>query len=587
MTAVVLRDIDFSSWLASRTSTRVEVIGKNGLPMSGESLIIPPLNTNIILARLPKKKPVRRKLARAVNIPINYRLDIDGQYAIFQPGPRGSMNQQYSCGCCWAYSMATAVADVFAVSNNYATNPNLSWTYLLACYPNPTNPITTGNTTSGVAGAAFPNSLQCGGGDIAYVSQWIAQNGLSTSVCVDYSWCANNSLCTTSGATTDQMNALIPSCGCYESGDFLNYTIRNVEQFSVTDPVYDANVLILQLNIKEHILQYGTVVGCFLVFSNLTNNKGNFKTTLNPEGVYLECVGISTTNSFQIPTGFTTEDADTCPLASTAATPLSLLGAHAVAVVGWGQAAVDPSLISPAVLSNTAYTINKAPDGKNIMVPYWWVRNSWGNTFGEGGYFKMAMYPFNRVSQFERAIQVNSRGSPQGAGGFVVFEAGTITRVSRSQNNGLGNTSSTTTTILPNKNNEINSGYWPNGRSTTEFFTTDPYNPNLDVIPAVKTLSTTTLAPPPPPPSTSPPPPSTSPPPPPSTSLPPIPPSYYSPLPVPLDIHNPVSPETPPVENNDSSVKIGVLIGCIVVLLLLVLSTLGLAVYDLSTPKKF
>jgi hypothetical protein len=178
----------------------------------------------------------------------------------------------------------------------------------------------------------------------------------------------------------------------------------------------------------------------------------------------------------------------------------------------------------------------------------------------------------------------------------VVFEAGTITRVSRSQNNGLGNTSSTTTTILPNNNNEINSGYWSNGRSTTEFFTTDPYNPNLDVIPAVKTLATTTLAPPPPPPppSTSPPPPpppSTSPPPPPppstSPSLPPIPPSYYSPLTVPLDIHNPVSPETPPVENNDSSVKIGVLIGCIVVLLLLVLSTLGLAVYDLSTPKKF
>lgn len=43
-------------------------------------------------------------------------------------------------------------------------------------------------------------------------------------------------------------------------------------------------------------------------------------------------------------------------------------GGHAIRVVGWGEEEVD---------------------GK--AVPYWWIANSWGEDWGLGGYFKMAM----------------------------------------------------------------------------------------------------------------------------------------------------------------------------------------------------
>ena len=46
---------------------------------------------------------------------------------------------------------------------------------------------------------------------------------------------------------------------------------------------------------------------------------------------------------------------------------------HAVSIVGWDVGKVE---------------------GKDV--PYWIVRNSWGKDWGENGYFKFAMYPYNR-----------------------------------------------------------------------------------------------------------------------------------------------------------------------------------------------
>ena len=81
-------------------------------------------------------------------------------------------------------------------------------------------------------------------------------------------------------------------------------------------------------------------------------------------------------------------------------------GSHAVAIIGWG------------VAKNILYDNNKRGD-----VPYWYCRNSWGpNWGGDNGYFKMAMYPFNKIAQFGKIVDiVDGQGQRHRCGGIVTF----------------------------------------------------------------------------------------------------------------------------------------------------------------------
>ena len=95
--------------------------------------------------------------------------------------------------------------------------------------------------------------------------------------------------------------------------------------------------------------------------------------------------------------------------------PFQLIGAHAVAVMGWGVETID------------------WPDSKNCdegsvdccfgkccrkTVKFWYVRNSWTSGWGDNGYFKMAWYVSpedrkkgsigNSYSQFDQQLLVNT-----------------------------------------------------------------------------------------------------------------------------------------------------------------------------------
>ena len=73
-------------------------------------------------------------------------------------------------------------------------------------------------------------------------------------------------------------------------------------------------------------------------------------------------------------------------------------GLHAISIVGWG------------VAKNIQYDNDKVGD-----VPYWHCRNSWGKKWGNaGGYFKMAMYPFNKIAQFDKQVMTEI-GGPVGS----------------------------------------------------------------------------------------------------------------------------------------------------------------------------
>ena len=88
-------------------------------------------------------------------------------------------------------------------------------------------------------------------------------------------------------------------------------------------------------------------------------------------------------------------------------TPFQIMGTHAVAIIGWGSDDNVPNF------------------GK---VDYWYVRNSWGEGWGDNGCFKIGIYntdnknPVNEMSDF---LNTHTVGGAT-LGGVILFEAGKI-----------------------------------------------------------------------------------------------------------------------------------------------------------------
>ena len=279
---------------------------------------------------------------------------------------------QALCGSCWAISGAGIVGDNFVVSGVVDWLPNLSTTWSLACYP----------------------QLQCKGGNPAKLFQDISQGGIVSNHCVDYSWCTENPNCNGSAQGHFDQNAImnlnshIPNCGCYSKGQFYLYFIDpQPKSIFIGSPGIDEKNI--TSTVKKHIFTKGPAMGGFLVYKNFM--KGEF-TKVNG-GVYLE-KGLYGDGKVRFDERqISTEN---------------YKGSHAIAVIGWG----------------VAKNILVDNNGKREDVPYWYCRNSWKDTWGERGYFKMAMYPWNQTSQFEKQIIITDQsGQRHLGGGFVLLSA--------------------------------------------------------------------------------------------------------------------------------------------------------------------
>ena len=268
--------------------------------------------------------------------------------------------------------------------------PNLSTTYILVNYP----------------------QNQCAGGNPSLVFKQIKDaslsgKGITSDHCVDYSWCSTNSLCNGDAKkhmdktiSNDELNDLIPkNNGCYNSNvKHLVFTIDEepttlgigmVDPNSEEKEINEDNWKTMLFNIKKHILLKGPVLGGFLVFKNFMD--GKWTKSDNNKGIYLENGDYTNTSSIK----FDTNQVDSS----------NFKGSHAVAIIGWG-------IEKDVVIDNNNTKVN---------VPYWYCRNSWTQKWGDNGYFKMAMYPFNKISQFDSQITIQGPSSKNIAGGIVLI----------------------------------------------------------------------------------------------------------------------------------------------------------------------
>lgn len=340
--------------------------------------VLPPINTDIQLGKyLPqydiRQHPIVHGLS-ASRAPLPETWDWRHEY------PRDSHeiklkkkiltkpNNQALCGSCWAFASAELISDNFVVQGIVGFNPELSVTYNLVCYP----------------------QGQCKGGNPALLMKDIAHKGIASNHCIDYSWCLDNPACSGEGvkhmSEHTNLNTLIPkNCGCYYPDDHYLYRITDAQHLVAKN---DGDTSKVVETVKYHILSYGPVGGAYIVMSNFPPGKYE-----KSGGVYLEDVDYTSPKEYYLKT------------------PAKPIGGHLVAVMGWG------------VAKNVRHK-NKQKQDVHGDVPYWYCRNSWKPTWGsDGGYFKIAMYPFNKISQFERSVIVRTKGGSLTNGGMVTIKA--------------------------------------------------------------------------------------------------------------------------------------------------------------------
>ena len=342
-----------------------------------QPITLPPINTNIIFNTLPQLKITDtglRDLAPSLPENFNWRHNAGSKHKLITtPG------NQMLCGSCWAIASAGVISDNLVVANAIDWYPDLSTTWILSC-----------NRQS-----------QCRGGNPAEALNWVSRNRILSNHCIDYSWCAENDKC--NGTATKHfdknfnLSELLPrNCGCLFDKEFYSYTIDKNIHHAIFNPNADFGANYSQekitQTIKNHILKWGPVLGGFIVFENFM--KGHFTKLKATDGVYLEN-GDYDTNVGKVTFSDKMTDAK------------NYKGSHAVAIIGWG------------VAKNIIYDNN----GNKKDIPYWYCRNSWTTKWGDGGYFKMAMHPYNKICQFDAMVTLKTSQGIINPGGIVMIKA--------------------------------------------------------------------------------------------------------------------------------------------------------------------
>jgi hypothetical protein len=277
---------------------------------------------------------------------------------------------QHSCGDCWAFSMATAMSDRYAIAMKNAgqvpVNPVISPTAVTFCV----SELDQSGGSAHCGQPSMPNSRYCNGNCdmLSSYETWARSSGMPRMECVakkqcpdggpiaacDFDWCirrqSNTFACE---MLTDYKQ--IGSCSTFSQGCPL---IQITNPFGID----------------------GFVTNSFTVDENRT------KTNANNQLIKQKLVtdGPMTVN-FVVPTDFKAWYAVCSPMSSKdiyVFTPMAQLtdGGHAVVLVGYGSGYLTYTIMEH---SFRKYTIVDTPQTVGQQkVSYWIARNSWGEREG-------------------------------------------------------------------------------------------------------------------------------------------------------------------------------------------------------------
>ena len=351
-----------------------------------DSLVIPPLNTDIRLTNILPEFNMASFRAHFTRSEKDESLIYQDNFSwhITSPGDSPEIKQmkslmhpvqnQHMCGSCWAMALSSCISNCFVISGAVNWSPKIAPTFIMMSIPS-----NMGNS-------------QCDGGNPATTALALESIKIADTTCIDYSWCTNDAdVCTSAsaanhfrGGLSQKLNSNIPTpnAACYFEGDRYLYQIdKGSEALFITDEMPEENFRGI---VKRHIIEYGPPIAGYAVLTNFVT--GNFTDPNINQGVYFDRAFYPSSLRAGQPLAFSDN------IASAA----NLSGLHAVEVMGWGLA------------KNVQYDTDKYGD-----VPYWWAKNSWGSSWGNmRGYFKIAMYPWNKYAQFGKRIR--TQGSKVG-----------------------------------------------------------------------------------------------------------------------------------------------------------------------------
>jgi hypothetical protein len=354
------------------------------------------------------------------------------------PGPLTIVRNQGNCGSCWAFSSATAMGDCVTKQLLGKKNPPKDSIRI--------SPASFLNTTG------MPWANGCQGGNPLNAAKYMKDNNvpLVTDSCSDYSWYLVPYINQTPENECDSCNQIMqqyqgiggggtdmgPPCLMKpEKGEHWQFRIKDY----VTMEDSSGNFLITQsqpddLNsintnistsiknrhmMQQFLLKHGSFPVGISLFAGFMPGGGNFQ---NPS-ITSKLKGADANISWVKKTG----DMKVNVYVQDMQYDQDIVGGHAVTVVGWAN--------SEAVHNRALANLDKcfgpgegkkisdkvsAILGKNQKFPlgwYWIIRNSWGTVWPSGqntggGYFGLAMYPSNLLSQWTLPYQSPRSNDP-------------------------------------------------------------------------------------------------------------------------------------------------------------------------------